>query len=97
MRAELDRFTLDRIARAVVSGRRGLGPQPDRLADRVAALMQNRLAAVGAPGAGQATSIARRGRFAMQPPIVRRLIDRTAKHLGLMAMGGARRAPAHGR
>ena len=45
-----DRHKLDAIARAVVSGERGLGQKEDAVADDVASLMINRLAAAQAPG-----------------------------------------------
>ena len=45
-----DRHTLDAIARAIVSGERGLGQREDTIADDVASLMINRLAAAQAPG-----------------------------------------------
>ena len=43
----LTRHQLDRVARAVVSGRRGLGPRMNRLADFIARGMRPRLAAAG--------------------------------------------------
>lgn len=45
-----DRHTLDEVARAVVTGERGLGRELDRLADDMAGLMRNCLAASEAPG-----------------------------------------------
>ena len=41
------RHELDRVARAVVSGRRGLGQRTDRLVDYIAQRMWPRLAAAG--------------------------------------------------
>lgn len=45
-----DRHTLDTIARAVVTGERGLGGSFDRMADAIASLIINRLAALKVPG-----------------------------------------------
>jgi hypothetical protein len=45
-----DRHALDAVARAVVTGERGLGSAQDRMADDVASLMINRLAAAEVPG-----------------------------------------------
>jgi hypothetical protein len=45
-----DRHAIDAIARAVVSGERGLEVLADAIADDVASLMINRLAAGGVPG-----------------------------------------------
>jgi hypothetical protein len=45
-----NRHALDAIARAVVSGERGLGEAEDALADDVASLMINRLGAAQAAG-----------------------------------------------
>src|SRR2546423_821445 len=42
-----DRHALDAIARAIVSGERGLGDAEDAIADAVASLMINRLDAAG--------------------------------------------------
>jgi hypothetical protein len=81
-RAVAPRHLLDRIARAVVSAARGLGPRADRLADEAAGMMRERLAAAGAPGAARARR--RRGRagpLADAPPAVRRILARTERHL----------------
>ena len=45
-----DRHTLDTIARVVVTGERGLGDSFDRMADAIASLIINRLAALKVPG-----------------------------------------------
>jgi hypothetical protein len=91
MAAPLDRHAVDAIARAVVSGRRGLGSRADALADRVAGMMRNRLAAMGAPGSARAATLAeRRGPLAAEPPLVRRVLDRVAKHLSAVRGAGAR-------
>lgn len=86
---EVDRYTLDRIARAVVSGRRGLGTRANRLADQAAGMTRNQLAAMGAPGSARAARIAvRRRPLATEPAVLRRLLERVAKHLATAARGG---------
>jgi hypothetical protein len=50
----LDRHEIDRIARAVAAGRRGLGARLDGCADAIAARMTAKLAAAGV-GAGRGT------------------------------------------
>jgi hypothetical protein len=88
--AGVDRHTLDRIARAVVSGRRGLGARADRLADRAAGMTRNRLAAMGAPGAARAARMSvRRRPLAAEPAVLRKLLERVAKHLAAAGRGGA--------
>jgi hypothetical protein len=86
----LDRFELDRVARAVVTGNRGSSRRIDRLADAIAGLMTSRLAAVGAPG----KSRARRRRVIPKevddPRVFRALLDRVGKHLGAYAAGAVR-------
>lgn len=85
---KIDRHLLDRIARAVVSGRRGLGHEADRLADAAAALTRNQLAAMGAPGGARAARITRRrSPLASEPAVLRRLLERVAKHLAAMPVG----------
>jgi hypothetical protein len=91
MAARLDRHALDAIARAVVSGRRGLGSRADALADHAAGMMRNRLAAMGAPGRARAATLASRRRpLASEPAVVRRLLERVAKHLSAVHDVGAR-------
>jgi len=86
---EIDRHTLDRIARAVVSGRRGLGVRADRLADRVAGMTRNQLAAMRAPGSVRAARMRGRPRaLASEPLVLRTLVERVAKHLAA-GWGGA--------
>ena len=51
MRTHGTRHDFDRVARAVVSGRRGLGARGDRLADAVARRLRSKLEAIGVPGA----------------------------------------------
>jgi hypothetical protein len=88
-----DRHTLDAIARAVVSGERGLGPTEDRIADDVASLMINRLAAAQAPGHRRVAHLRwdcperwRRIEEHYGCPFLQRLIRRTDKHLGHLAL-----------
>ena len=88
-----DRHRLDAIARAVVSGERGLGPVADAVADDVASLMINRLAAAHAPGHQRVAHLdwncperwqrvkERYGRRFLQI-----LIRRTGKHLDHLAL-----------
>lgn len=88
-----DRHALDAIARAVVSGERGLGEAEDTIADDVASLMINRLAAALAPGHRRVAHLkwncperwqrieARYGR-----QFLRILIQRTDKHLDHLAL-----------
>lgn len=83
------RHSLDRVARLVVSGERGGGGAQDRLADVVAGLMSNRLAAVGAAGARRARrtgSAARRAGVRLDRDILRRLVERTSKLLAAAAL-----------
>jgi hypothetical protein len=84
MARPLDRHALDRIARAVVSGRRGLGREADRLADAAAAMMRNALDAASAPGRLRAAKLAPRRRpLATEPKPLRRILERAAKHLAV--------------
>jgi hypothetical protein len=88
-----DRHRLDAIARAVVSGERGLGPVEDVVADDLASLMINRLAAAQAPGHQRVAHLhwncperwermqERYGRRFLQI-----LIRRTDKHFGHQAL-----------
>jgi hypothetical protein len=90
----LDRHSLDAVARAVVSGRRGHGQRIDRLADFVAGLMPSRLAALGA-------GRAKPKRSNREPPPVpaalrnprtlETLLRRVQKHLEQKAMAEALR------
>jgi hypothetical protein len=82
----LTRHMIDRIARAVVSGRRGYGEREDGLADVVAGLMQNRLEAVGARGAKRARCGGRIEVAACDRPILNVLLVRTEKHLAWQAL-----------
>jgi hypothetical protein len=89
---------VDAVARAVVSGERGLGEVEDALADDLASLMINRLAATGVPGYHRVAHLTwdapdrsrrledRYGREALQ-----RLIRRVGKHLDHAAMAAVLR------
>ena len=88
-----DRHALDAIARAIVSGERGLGDAADTIADDVASLMINRLAAAGVSGYQRVAH--RRWNAPRRRPRVERqygrellevLIQRTDKHLAHAAM-----------
>jgi hypothetical protein len=87
MPVALDRHQIDLIARSVVSGRRGLGPRADRLANASAALLTNRLQAMGARGARRPGRAARRPApsLSLAPPLVRRIVERACKHLDALA------------
>lgn len=92
-----DRFFIDRVARAVVSGTRGRGRRADALADAAAAFMRGKLEAAGAPGSVRAARVRPRA-WIDADEHVRRVIDRASKHLAatvLVAEG--RRARAHPR
>jgi len=94
----LDRHALDRIARAVVTGRRGLGRRADRLADATAALMRNRLEAASAPGLERARRLAARARpLATESPTIRRLLERAAEHLASLTPDRVPSGRAHPR
>jgi hypothetical protein len=88
-----DRHALDVIARAIVSGERGLGDLADVIADDVASLMINRLAAAGVAGHRRVAHLAwdapgRRqqveGRYGRE--LIDVLVRRTDKHLAHAAM-----------
>jgi hypothetical protein len=88
-----DRHALDAIARAVVTGERGLGPVDDAIADDIAAIMTGRLAAARSPGERREPDLppdlsTRRQRAEQQygRQMVELLIRRTDKHLGQAAM-----------
>jgi hypothetical protein len=88
-----DRHTLDTIARAVVSGERDLGDMADAIADAVASLMINRLAANGVSGYHRVAHLQwnvphRRPRVEQQygRELLNVLIQRTDKHLAQAAM-----------
>jgi hypothetical protein len=88
-----DRHALDAIARAIVSGERGLGDTSDAIADDVASLMINRLAAAGVPGHQRVAHLpwnAPERRSRVEQGYGRELLDvlirRTDKHLAHAAM-----------
>ncbi len=93
----LDRHRVDRLARAVVSGRR-TGTDADRLADAIAALMRSRLAAAGAPGAKRANrrapSIAAAAGAVGGRARLAHLVRRIDKLLGPLAQAEIARADA---
>jgi hypothetical protein len=88
-----DRHALDAIARAIVTGERGLGGAGDAIADAVASLMINRLQAAGVAG-HQRVAHLRRDDPDRRPRVERlysrelleALIRRTDKHLAHAAM-----------
>jgi hypothetical protein len=88
-----DRHALDAIARAIVSGERGLGDTADVTADAVASLMINRLAAARVAGHQRVAHLQwdaprRRPRVERQygRELLNVLIQRTDKHLAHAAM-----------
>jgi len=88
-----DRHTLDAIARAIVSGERGLGEIADRIADDFASIMINRLEANGVPGYSRVAHLPRNApeRWARIEREYGRevrdlIIRRTDKHLAHAAM-----------
>lgn len=88
-----DRHALEAIAGAIVSGQRGLGDGADAIADGVASLMINRLAAAGVSGhervAHRRWNAPRRRQHVERQygrELVRVLIQRTDKHLAHAAM-----------
>jgi hypothetical protein len=88
-----DRHALDAIAHAIVSGERGRGDAADAIADDVASLMINRLAAARVPGHDRVAQLPW-NEPARRPEVERRygrelldiLIQRTDKHLAHAAM-----------
>ena len=84
--AMLNRQTIDRIARAVLSGQRGYGEEMDRLADLIAGLVKSRLEAVGASGAQRAQGRGRTATAFHDPHILKVLLDRVEKHLAWEAL-----------
>jgi hypothetical protein len=88
-----DRHRLDAIARAVVTGARGLGAIEDAMADDVASIMSDRLRAAGVTGyhrvATQAGDPAERWQHVKQRygrELLDLLIRRTDKHPGSAAL-----------
>lgn len=83
---KLDRHTIDLIARAVVSGRRGYGKRLDRVADAIAALMKNRLEANQAPGAVRARSNDKAETALPNRETLHLLFNRIEKHLASLVL-----------
>jgi hypothetical protein len=88
-----DRHRLDAIARAVVTGARGLGAVEDAMADDLASIMSDRLRAAGVTGyhrvAEQTGDPAERWQQIKQRygrELLDLLIRRTDKHLGSAAL-----------
>jgi hypothetical protein len=86
----LDRHTLDAVARAVVSGERGLGEEEDKLADDVALLMPTKLKALDAPGLNR---VAQRTPLHLHEfrerygdALLRLMLARVDKHLAMLAL-----------
>lgn len=95
-----NRHTIDLIARMVVSGHRGYGPDVDALADLVASAMQNRLEAVGAEGAQRSKQIRRHKRarpVTCPPELFAVLLNRTTKYLASTARAREAHGSAHPR
>ena len=90
-----ERHTLDRIARAVVTGERGLGRAADRVADVVATRMASRLEAVGVPGATRARGSSRPTRLSRELLAV--LVGRAEKHLASAGLARTSRGGPHPR
>ena len=74
----LQRHEIDRIARAVAGGRRGLGAHLDGIADAIAARMTAKLAAAGLPTSGRT---ARRPRIDLDRETRLLIVARVSKHL----------------
>lgn len=86
---KFDRHTIDLIARAVVSGRRGYGKRFDRIADAIAGLIKNRLEAAEAPGA-VVTDSSHIGNAALPDRgTLRCLLNRIEKHLASLVLAQA--------
>jgi|SRR2546429_2197635 len=86
--AKIGRAEADRIARAVVSGRRGAGARADALAAKLASAMRSRLEAVQAPGAAR---VQRSSRAVPRLGDGGRLLARVEKHLASWALVSDRR------
>ena len=97
MRVANDRFRIDRVARAVVSGKRDQGRRDNALADAAASFMRGKLEAAGARGSLRAAQLPV-GSWIDVDERVRRVIDRASKHLAaavLVAEGRRARAHSH--
>jgi hypothetical protein len=83
---KFNRHTIDLIARAVVSGRRGYGKRLDRVADAIAGLMKNRLEATEAPGAVRARGSRRAEAALPSRKTLDYLLNRIEKHLASLVL-----------
>lgn len=95
---KLSRQTMDRVARAIVSGQRGYGARVDDLADHVAGMMRSRLLAAGVPRADRLQHPAARSdpaRSVRDREALRQLLARVGKHLAWAVMAGPRDGGPH--
>jgi len=83
---KFNRHTIDLIARAVVSGRRGYGKRLDRVADAIAGLIKNRLEATEAPGAVHARNSHKAEAALPNREILDCLLNRIEKHLASLVL-----------
>ena len=83
---KFDRHTLDLVARAVVSGRRGHGKRLDRVADAIAGLLKNRLEATEAPGAVRTRSSHKAEKTLLDRELLNSLLRRIEKHLASLVL-----------
>jgi len=81
-----DRHTLDLVARAVVSGRRGHGKRLDRVADAIAGRITNRLAAAEAPGVARAMRSHKDAHVLTDRATFDSLLHRIEKHLAMLVL-----------
>ena len=82
----LDRHRLDRIARAVVTGERGLGRDHDEIADRAASMISNRLEAHSVAGAKATRSRISFTSRSSDPAVLELVLSRVDKHLAFAAL-----------
>lgn len=81
-RTNLGKVSLDTVALAVVTGRRGLGAEVDRLADAMSWRCQASLEACGAPGASRGSRRAwTRGRLEWDGRLIEALDEKIRKFL----------------
>lgn len=85
----LDRYAIDRVARAVARGQRGLGSPLDSLADSIASQMTQKLAAAGVRSVGAQ----RRTRVALDRETRLSIIARVGKHLPVVTDATANGSP----
>ena len=86
--AELDRYQVDEIARAIVSGRRHMGAELNQFCDDLAALVSQKLRVFAAPGWRRVARFKWQRWQAQQAivyrygePLVERILKRVPKHL----------------